>query len=102
MKIGESTNVTMAKLVREESSKSMGSLLTSISTPEQLFFFFHNISPKNYGIPPKSPRGVIFRPQPQNCRKQLLLLFFYISILQEIWDISYNFICVYGVSPGKL
>ena len=30
MKIGESTNFTMAKLVREESSKSMGSLLTSI------------------------------------------------------------------------
>ena len=28
MKIGESTNFTMAKLVREESSKSMGSLLT--------------------------------------------------------------------------
>ena len=38
MKIGESTNFTMAKLVREESSKSMGSLLTSIST-----------TPKNFG-----------------------------------------------------
>ena len=32
----------------------------------------------------------------------LLLPFFYISILQEIWDISYTFISFDGVSPWKL
>ena len=44
-------------------------------------FFSHNISPKNYGIPPKSPREWIFRPQPvlQTCRKHVavaILLYF--------------------------
>ena len=41
MEIGESTNSEVAKLVREELFKSMGSLSTSISTflPWTLFFF---------------------------------------------------------------
>ena len=42
MKIGESTNSVVAKLVREELLKSMGSLSTSISThlARQFFLFF--------------------------------------------------------------